>query len=61
MKTRLICWITIACIAFATMEALRPKVIEQKKTTIQITCPKQTIQCVKTRQIPPTGALPNNQ
>lgn len=59
MKTRLICWITIACIAFATMEAHEPKVIEQKKTTITITCPKQTIQCVRT--LPRTGALPNNQ
>lgn len=59
MKTRLICWITIACIALVTMEALKPKVIEQKKTTITITCPQ--VQCVKTRQLPATGVLPNNQ
>lgn len=56
MKTRLICWITIACIVFLAVVAHQPKTI--KTTTIQITCPQTKPVCVK---LPPTGALPNNQ
>ena len=44
MKTRLICWITIACITFITLKANEPK--EIKNTTIQITCPKEQPSCV---------------
>jgi len=55
MKTRFITGLIIACILFLAVVANEPK----KVTTIKITCPQ--VQCVKTRQLPPTGALPNNK